>query len=482
MQRMRVWGRFRSLCLAGTVAAWFMACDLDRPVRPHVVSRIEPSASHGPLRPAGTTIDLVIPANSAGPLFGGTELLATGIVVREGLNMRMRMPSTMTVTHNLGMRIECHWWWVPQGPLSPNGKTVSGTGVYGEVFARMTTDPGGSNVVHESFGWTQDTTNGNWTLLTYLSPFFDTAFVFLQRTAMDGECYHDPGEIWIKYFLSGQQNVTIDFPAVDVHADKDFVAQGGSAQFTAGAVDFTPSPNTWAWYWVYGTQSSIQVTACTGQTVCNYAPQQTGTMLVSVRESSTLPVKGLSDTVQVLKCPTGDSLLDHPIVRLKLRRALDSSYADSVTSKRRERLGLIYRDTTAGRPLSQQISTWEPTSYAQSDPCNAVVIGLPPPQPPYVLVAYYHTHPFSSGTSASSADIKPNNCSSKHRGRAYRAGPSIEDWTTALTLLPGGAKPGYIIDKDEVSKFDAMHPNATNPARRQQLVQQWSWNTAQCSW
>ena len=252
-------------------------------------------------------------------------------------------------------------------------------------------------------------------------------------------------------------------------------------QFTASAVDFSPTPGTWDWYWVHSGSSSIPVTACAGQQVCTYAPQQTGTMLVSVRESSTLPVKGISDSVEVLKCPTGDTLLDHPIIRTALRRALDSSYADSALSKRRERSGYIFRDTTSGTALHMQMQTVPITNYTLSTPCDAISApGQGPPiSPPYVLVAYYHTHPFSSGSSTAPADIKPSNCGPRHSGRAYQRGPSPPDWASALNL---GPVDGYIIDKNEVSKFDATHPNATNPMRRSSLVQYWPWNTAACHW
>lgn len=113
MQNRRSWCTSCALALTMSVLGVVVGCEADRPVRPQRVTDNRPSESHSPQRPPSTTVDLPIPANSVAPLNGGTDLIPTGIVVREGLNMRLRMPSTMNVTHNLGMRIECHFWWVP---------------------------------------------------------------------------------------------------------------------------------------------------------------------------------------------------------------------------------------------------------------------------------------------------------------------------------------------------------------------------------
>jgi hypothetical protein len=474
-------GYTRLTLILMSVGVVLFACDPDKVMRPAELRSIRPTANHSPPRPPATSVELPIPSNSGAPLLGGAPTLVPtgGIVVRNGLNMRMRMPTSMISTYNTSMPSVCHWWWVPSGEVSPNGYQPSiQNPAYGRVYRRMTTDPGGTNSLSDGHGWNKDIATGTWTSIEYHDALpVDSAYVFLWREKLDGECVQLEGT-YIKYFLSGQQQVTIDFPAVDVHADKDYVAQGGTVRFTATPVDFTPG-GTFAWSWVWqGGGSSTVLTSCSGLTVCDYAPQQTGDMFVRAPHAPNLTVNGVSDSVDVLKCPTGDSLVDNPIVRQALRRALDSSYADSATNKRRERIGYIYRDTSTGTPPALQIATFAAASYTLSNACYAVASG-PPPSPPFVLVAYYHTHPFTSGTNAVAADIKPSNCGPQHSGRAYRAGPSPDDWQTALNL---GPVPGYIIDKDRVFRFDATHPNANNPAFRPSLTQRWPWNTAACQW
>jgi hypothetical protein len=131
---------FASLC-----AAALTGCDYDQPVRPVRTVSTKASASHSPQRPPLSTTDLSIPANSAAPLYGGTNLVSTGVVIRNGLNMRLRMGS-MVAEHNLAMRIECHFWWVPEGEVNPNGYPIN-TPPYSLVSYRAASDPGGANIV-----------------------------------------------------------------------------------------------------------------------------------------------------------------------------------------------------------------------------------------------------------------------------------------------------------------------------------------------
>jgi hypothetical protein len=202
-------------------------------------------------------------------------------------------------------------------------------------------------------------------------------------------------------------------------------------------------------------------------------------MLVSAPPALNLTVKGVSDSVEVLKCPTADSLVDNPIVRMALRRALDSSFADSATNKRRERIGLIYRDTSTAPPPLVPISTYDVPAYTVSTPCRAETTSIPASQPPFVLVAYYHTHPFTLGSATTGPDIYPANCGSSLSGRRYRRGPSQPDWNTSRNTL---GVPGYIIDKNEVQRFDGTHPLAGNSMFHNSLTKTWPWKTAACQW
>lgn len=381
---------------------------------------------------------------------------------------------------------EFRWHAIPggfqsvlNGEVNPNGYSPALLNpTYGRVSYHAMSDPGGGSEWGNVSGWQKDSTDGSWIHVWDFQALPDSAFLFLKREVTDGVCDWD-GAIHVKYFLSGQQLLTIDFPAVEVHADRNYVAQGGSVRFTATPVDFTPGGvGTWTWSW-HSAGSYLPVSACAGQTICDYTPQQTGDMYVQAPHAPNWSVNGISDSVDVLKCPTGDTLLDNPIVRKALRRALDSSYADSATHKRRERIGLIYYDTTTNQNPSLRIQPYDVPAYTHSDPCRAEFGSLPAPQPPFVPIAYYHTHPFTEGTATVAGDIYPANCGAQLSGRRYRRGPSQPDWTSSRNVL---GVPGYIIDKNRVQRFDGTHPFASNPALRRNLIQTWPWNTAACQW
>jgi len=125
-------------------------------------------ANHSPPRPPATSVELPIPSNSGAPLLGGatTPLPTGGIVVRNGLNMRLRMPSSIITTYNTGIPPTCHWWWVPAGEVNPNGYQPSMQNpAYARVSRLITSDPGASNFLREGNGWWKDSTTGNWTMM-----------------------------------------------------------------------------------------------------------------------------------------------------------------------------------------------------------------------------------------------------------------------------------------------------------------------------
>ncbi len=471
-----------TICAAFTLA--MTGCvndDVTSPRRSPPIGRLVPNATHQLI---GGTFGLAVPGNSASPLFGGAPWQATGIRVRRGVNVRSRMPLTFSASYNQPPPPEswsCLPWNIPEGEVNPGRNPLPGPpgqDSLGTVRYTIAPDSAGSigpNPTLFGAGWNR-LPDASWKAVEYMgaqAP--DSGFLYFKRYQLDGECFG-----FVKYNLSGNQAITVDFPEIVVTSNYQFVPQGSSVQFTAAANGFTVASNQWFWKWQPTSGPSIDVGQCLGQATCTYAPAGTGNMLVSALDSDNLLYKGESAAVEIMLCPTPDSIMNHPVMRAALLRALDSSFVDSAPHKRRERAGWIYRDTTRALsdPLALQILP--AASQPSTNPCRGSHGGRFPDDPPFVFVAYFHTHPFTAGGPSTAADIIPSNCGSEHgAGGRYRPGPSDDfDWPASDQLNV----PGYIIDKDVVQRFDGNDPAAANRARRQFLVETYHWNTATCRW
>ncbi len=436
-----------------------------------------PNATH---QLTGGTVNLAVPSNSAAPLLGGASWQATPLKVRRGVNVRLSMPSTMTATFNQPFPPEpwsCIPWNVPEGEVNPGMNAHPMVDSLGTVRFTVSGDSAGTVTGNPTFlrGSMSKKSDGSWKAVDYMDTLApDSGFLYFKRYALDGECNG-----WVKYILAGSQTITVDFPEIVVTSNHEFVPLGSSVQFTATAVGFSPSSGNWFWSWEPVAGNSVSVGQCLGQTTCTYAPAGTGHMVVLAIDADNLLYKGESAAIEIMPCPTPDSMLNHPKLRQALLQALDSSFVDSATHVRRERAGYVYRDTTRAMWDPLALVLFHPVSLPGTTPCTGTFTPPPPNQGPWKLVAYFHTHPFSGGTASTPADIKPANCPPDHRGRRYRPGPSDNaDWPTSDQLNV----PGYIIDKEIVEWFDGNAPGASNPALRRSLVKRYHWNTQTCSW
>ncbi len=476
----------RILRRVGLAAAISLAACSDDPI-------VAPSRPLGQIDSAaafvlqGGSVSLPVPANSDAPLEGGTPWIATGLVVRRGYNLRMQMPSTMTATLlNIPPPPDspeaCVPWMVPPGEVPPSGQTWPfGIPSLGRVINRITQDSGGSTGSQEAgVGWNRRS-DGSRIGVRYIGRDFpDSGYLSTRREPLDGVCGGH-----VKYGLSGSQNITVDFPELEVTRNPWFVTAGSPVHFTAVAHGFTPTLSQWTWHWRTDS-TNTELLSCAGQSSCDHSPPTGGRMNVFTHDADLLGYEGESDSVEVVPCPTPDSVLNHPKVRKALKASLDSSNIDSVTSARRERILGFYRDTTDAspsdtsvRPLTDSLAIvvhWA-TPFAGTTPCRGVA-ALPSNASGWVLVRYGHSHPFSGGTDTSSAEIQPTNCGPTPAGAAYLRGPSTDDWNTGISR----GVPGFIIDKEEVARFDAANPEASNRRRRPSLVSNYPWNSTTCRW
>jgi hypothetical protein len=106
------------------------------------------------------------------------------------------------------------------------------------------------------------------------------------------------------YFLSGQQQVRMDFVTVEVAASKTSIAANEPVTFTATPIDFVPSDPSWV-YWEYfkddAPDDPIYIEDCFGQTACTYAPPAPGNAAASMSlfGSGVMTVPGYSRPIEI---------------------------------------------------------------------------------------------------------------------------------------------------------------------------------------
>ena len=268
------------------------------------------------------------------------------------------------------------------------------------------------------------------------------------------------------YLLSGQQQVQVDFMTVHVTASKTSIQANEPVTFTATPINFTPSDPGYI-YWEYHRDDApgvpIAVESCFGQPTCTFGPPARGKMLALMLVSGG-GVPGYSPRISIIKCPTGDALLDNPRFRDSLLVALQMSRADSVPfSSRREVGGHLYTDPDGTLQIK--------FSYKDSTPCANTTLF------PGSAIAVFHTHPFSPREGTVPADTVPFICfnaAGSYEDEKY-GGPSSLDWQGSVAI----GKPMYVIDKKRVYK---TNPSVADPTKWADSSKVWDWNTAACKW
>lgn len=205
-----------------------------------------------------------------------------------------------------------------------------------------------------------------------------------------------------------------------------------------------------------------------GVDVCSHEVTESGTVEVIAT------VNGVQLTasvrVDVIPCPTGDPILDSPQFRKLLKLIWDSTFADDPdVAKRRERMGVLYRDTVTNT-YSFQLLPLSPID-SLNGPCQ--VTGTPQTPSNSVKAAIAHSHGFEPG------ERFGGNCPKDKNGNylAYGSAPgtglaSGADWLESNKQHV----PSYIIDKTQIIRIMGDSGDVQPILDREGRLQGWKAN------
>jgi hypothetical protein len=406
---------------------------------------------NGPL-PSGVTYVVGGGPTNAAPNYGGAPWASTGVAAPPGTVARIHAAGDLSLTRNGSCDPAQQPSYTTPMPLTGEGAGA------GRVWVDASTDL--------SFPpqWQADGAG----LVMHIRG--DTAVTIMaQRQQFGSTCLvlnsSPPVEVY-EFDVSGATTLTIDILGVNVTPSATSVQPGQSINFTAAAINFTAGP-TIAWSYdtlTYATQ--IDVPGCANQPICAYAPSKSGRMQVCMYDEQTSPVCSASSVINVIKCHTGDSLLDNAVLRAGLLQAIKDSWADSVpSSRRREVAGYAYFDSTGLHVARTEDPTkYTPCSVSYGAPSNAVLI--------------FHTHPFFPPEGYTPADTFPTVC---NPGKTVMydvktwGGPSSEDWASSVS----SQHPSYIIDKKRIY---VTNPRIIDSTVWADSTKKYDWNTRKCRW
>lgn len=468
-----------------------VACT-DAPLAPP--TRVASTPPRSDVLPVSGHYDFPTPATSA-PDTGGS--VVTGITVPAGLHVRIRYHGFITARKNPG----CDYPAAdpasyPNDGLStdvlggPVPLTTAYTGGWSQTTTMTLFYPATGGVGNVQWANRSD---GTGELLAYSTDAYPIgASVVFLRGAIDvtpDNCYlaNGGGETF-SYSFEGTRSADVDFLRLHITASAPSVVQGQSVHFTFAAEGYDPAAaysRQWMYFLTDGSNGSVTVAACANQPTCDFAPASTGTMTVVDRPMSTsngdATVNVTGDTVQVIKCPTGDALLDSPAFRKALLDAVAASNFDSskTSGKRREQGGFVFKDRTTGaytfkfvaNTLAYGACAYNGSANPLEDPPNAD------------LVATYHTHPATPGEPnilcEKTAPLPGSQDSVVWTADYVPGGPAPDDVRTQRVQnlqKPDRAygKTGYIIDKRYVYRYDPQGVGLMQLKK--------PWDTAACRW
>jgi hypothetical protein len=383
---------------------------------------------------------------------GGIPWTPTGAVLGPlGTTTRVKASGNL----NLGLNGFCY----PASAYDTFDHNVTPYGVTSSGFGRVNVAP---TNVHSDTQWSGF--NGYY---TYFSGSATTVAIDAMRKDLTNACAGVDNTISYTYGISGSTTLTIDVLGIQVSASTLTVALGQSVHFTASAVNF-PMGSSVSWAYVPDDGSpSISVSACANLSSCDYSPTVWGQMTVATTDEEGYWIGGNSEPLTVIRCPTGDSILDNGIFRRAFLQAEKDSWADSLPfSRRREVGGYAYFDSTG----IHVIRTEDPTKYS---PCSISYAKGPG------AVLIFHVHPFNPPEGFTPADTLPGTAVGCPVGQRYDVktwgGQSAEDWNTSITT----GLPSYVIDKKRIY---VTNPKVTNSALWADSTKKYDWNTRKCRW
>lgn len=278
------------------------------------------------------------------------------------------------------------------------------------------------------------------------------------------------------YTLTGNQTISVERldPRIKLAAAP---SSGGPRTVT-----FTPTVPAWdgslqsggaTWRWTPdgGTPQGV---ACYTASPCTVAVSTSGTMKLTLAFNAHAGVPKLWQTdsihVDVVNCPTGDSLLDHAFVRQGFAALDSASNPTGPEDSRIEHVAAVVRD-----PSGMYSLQWLTTDPSGTDNCNSKW-GIPPRvlDDGSVIVAFVHTHPYHVNDYA--------HCQSGDPGTVDPGG-SKKDWDALKTVknnpsYAGHPVPFYVIDSGNIYRMD---PDGGYGSDSEPVVANWPSNPS-CGW
>lgn len=435
-----------AIAITLSVASCSDALDTVHPLSPPESRRVA-----GPL-PSGIIYEVGAGPTSASPDGGGRPYAPTGARLLPGTVARISASGDVTLSRD--GRCDPNQPPTYSSPVTPHG-LADGSGRV--LVNRPGGDPG-------NWGGSQP---GEYVM--YMGADDTAVSIVAGRKGIVAYCGLPNEPVSIPEFnLSGSTILTIDILGVNVAASANTVQAGQSIHFTPASINFSRTGQITYSFDTLAYHPQIAITSCTNLLECDYVPTRSGRMEVCMYDERGYPVCGSSEEINVIKCPTGDTVLDNPVFRNALLKALKDSRADSVPSSvRREVGGYAFYDSTGLRVVRSE-------NAVLSTPCSISygVIGA--------AVLIFHVHPFNPPEGFGAAENLPAVCADSTGAlRRYDVkkwgGPSEVDWQSSIDQN----KPSYIIDRKRIY---VTNPQVTDSDKWADSTKRYDWNTRKCKW
>lgn len=387
-----------------------------------------PVAPRPTVLPSGGSYSIPLPSDNQAPDFGGAPLAPTGILIPDSTsNFRMVVAAPFTLRDNPECQtgvwmytysIDGNGWDGPWPfPLSnPLRIQWAVQGAPGEPRSGGEERPGGSWVrIHQWAG-------GGGSLMLGRTPLYD-----------DDTCNNGAPAL----LLSGSQVVTIDFVDAPITLSNTHVTAGTSIRASSTPINFTTVRSvTWLFHRDDGTITFV----CQGQQLtCDFAPSTSGYLRVLVNTIGG-NVISKSQHITVVKCPTGDPVLDNLAVRQDLVNLMKASNPDSTPGSGINPADWINTGWKKERAL-WVIRRGDGSYYTQPAPGQATECSIRPDFQSFVLGdgeelrALVHTHPARAGekTFGDCVAMLPDGTVqhvARFPGDAYVQGYAQREWNT----------------------------------------------------
>ena len=442
------------------------------------------AASSSTVLPSGGSYTIPLPPSDAAPYYGGAPLAASGVVIPDSTsNFRLRVAGTFTLRENPAC-----------GNAVNNIYLIDGNGLKGyhpdgNPLRVLWSIQGGWDESYPRSGGEIDPSTGSWTRIDQWSG----GMLLLGRKGLSGSsrCANDYAEPGL--LLSGSQVVTIDFVDAPVTLSSTSVTAGSSLQASATPVNFETLRSI---SWVFEPDVGTHTVVCTGELTCNFAPSASGRLRLQIYTIGGWVISR-SQHVSVLRCPTGDPVLDNLAVRKDLLALMKASNPDSTPGSGINPADWISTGWKKERAL-WVIRRADGSYYTQPAPGQATECSIRPDFQSFALAdgdelrALVHTHPSRPGekTFGDCSEKLPDGTIlpvARFPGDSYVQGYAQSEWITGggsfgdWSIAAGSQIDLYVMTKGgEIWRLPAG--NGWNDRFKDKSSRRKYWKKGSCTW